>query len=118
MKKQKVASTDDFDGDGSRILAELENGLEIAVFYVDGEYHALSNYCVHQGAPLCEGPVTGNMSVNEDAEWEYEEEQRYIVCPWHEWKFDITTGKNVSDDRYVTPKFEVVVEDGTVFVLR
>jgi nitrite reductase/ring-hydroxylating ferredoxin subunit len=118
MSKHRVASTADFDGDGSRVIAEIDDGLEIAVFYFDGEYHALSNYCVHQGGPLCEGPVTGKMTVDESAEWEYEEKNRYIVCPWHEWKFDITTGKNVSDERYVTPKFEVVVEGDDVFVIR
>ena len=115
-KRYFVASTAELESN-DRVIAEIQ-GREIAVFDVDGEYYAVANYCVHQGAPLCEGPVTGKMRVDEGDEWEYDEEPRYIVCPWHEWKFDITTGKNVSDERYVTPNFDVVVEDEDVFVLR
>jgi nitrite reductase/ring-hydroxylating ferredoxin subunit len=29
--------------------------LEIAVFSVDGKYHAISNRCKHEGGPLSEG---------------------------------------------------------------
>lgn len=116
--KHRVAATDEFDGDGSRVLTEID-GLEIGVFYYAGEYHALANYCVHQGAPLCEGQLTGRMQPGEDGvSWEYDDDPRYVVCPWHEWKFDITDGVNVSDERYVTPTFETSVEDGHVYVHR
>jgi nitrite reductase (NADH) small subunit len=115
--KHRVASTDDFE-EGSRVVTEIE-GIEIAVFYVDGEYHALANYCVHQGGPLCEGKRTGKMEVGDDGvSWEYDDDPRYVVCPWHEWKFDVTTGVNVSDDRYVTPTFDVTVEENEVYVHR
>jgi nitrite reductase/ring-hydroxylating ferredoxin subunit len=118
MTRYKIATTDEFDGDGTRVLVEVD-GLEIAVFRVDGEYHALANYCVHQGGPLCEGKLTGRMSVGDDGvSWEYDGDQRYVVCPWHEWKFDVTTGRNVSDERYVTPTFEVTVEGEDVYVVR
>jgi len=118
MTKHRVASTNEFDDDRSRVLAEI-GGLEVAVFYVDGEYHALANHCVHQGGPLCEGPVTGKMEVGDDGlSWEYDDDPRYVVCPWHEWTFDVTTGKNVSDERYVTPTFEVSIENGDVYVHR
>jgi hypothetical protein len=79
MTRYNVASTDEFDGDGERILVEVD-GLEIAVFRVDGEYYALTNYCVHQGGPLCEGKLTGKMSVGDDGvSWEYEEDERYAL---------------------------------------
>lgn len=118
MTRYKVATTDEFDDDGARVLVEID-GLEIAVFRVDDEYHALANYCVHQGGPLCEGKLTGKMSVGDDGvSWAYEEDEQYVVCPWHEWKFDITTGRNVSDERYVTPTFEVIVEGEDIYVAR
>lgn len=118
MTRYKVAKTDEFDSDGARVLVEVD-GLEIAVFRIDGKYHALANYCVHQGGPLCEGKLTGKMSVGDDGvSWEYEEDERYVVCPWHEWKFDVTTGRNVSDERYVVPNLEVTVEDEDIYITR
>jgi nitrite reductase/ring-hydroxylating ferredoxin subunit len=116
--RHKVASTDEFDGEGSRVLMDVD-GLEIGVFLIDGEYHALANYCVHQGAPLCSGQLAGKMDVGDDGvSWEYGEDQRHLICPWHEWKFDVTDGVNVSDERYVTPTFETSVEDGVIYVHR
>lgn len=103
--------------EGSRVIVEVE-GREVAVFNVDGEYHALPNHCIHQGAPLCEGELTGRMTVDDDWEWVWEDEGTVITCPWHAWKFDVTTGKNVKDDRYRLPQYEVEVEDGTVYVRR
>lgn len=116
--RYKIADVEEISGDGQRVLAEIE-GIEIAVFRVDGEYYALSNYCVHQGGPLCEGPVDGHYAMGHEAwEWKYDPTEKHVLCPWHGWKFDITTGENIDDDRYVTPTYEVEVEDGEIFVLR
>lgn len=115
--RYRVAGTDDFTDDSDRIICEVD-GLEIGVFYVDGEYYALANYCVHQGAPLCEGQVAGEMAVDDNWEWQYDHDPCVVTCPWHEWKFDLETGVNISDERYVTPTFETEVEDGAVYVLR
>ena len=114
----KVADEDRFDGDGSRIIVETD-GLEIAVFRHGEEYFALANYCIHQGGPLCEGGLTGTTDVSEDQwDWTYDGEKRNIMCPWHGWTFDITTGVSVKDQSYAVPSYEVEVEDGTVYVLR
>lgn len=112
----KIASTDDFDGDGSRVITEV-NGQEIAVFRHAGDYYAVANYCVHQSGPLCEGGLTGYMQMAEDNwDWEYDDEPKYISCPWHGWAYDITTGDNVKDSRYSVPVYDVKVEDGDVYV--
>ena len=118
VERHEVASTDEFAEEGDRVIVDVD-GVEVAVFRVDGEYHALTNFCVHQGGPLCEGELHGRITVRDDGWlWGYDESQRCIVCPWHAWKFDVTTGRNVNDDRYRVPTFETVVEDETVYVLR
>jgi nitrite reductase (NADH) small subunit len=38
---------------------------------------ALDNVCPHRGGPLAEGTV----------------EHGKIVCPWHQWEFDLATGQ-------------------------
>lgn len=115
--QHKVAEVEELEADGDRVVAEVD-GKEVAVFRIDGEYYATLNYCVHQGGPLCEGKLTGEMVVDDDGwEWLYEDEERIITCPWHGWKFDLTTGENTQDRRYVIPQYEVVVTDGDVCVV-
>ncbi len=64
---------------GGAKVADL-GGRKVAVFNLDGIFHALSNECGHQGGPLGEGKVEGFA----------------VICPWHQWKFDVTTGHCLS----------------------
>lgn len=60
---------------GSAKLVELE-GKRIALFNIDGEYHAISDVCTHRGGPLSEGFVEGDR----------------VTCPWHGAQYDIKSG--------------------------
>jgi nitrite reductase/ring-hydroxylating ferredoxin subunit len=104
--------------DGTRLITEVA-GREIAVFRIDGSYHALLNYCVHEAGPLCEGPLEGELGTDEDDEWiwTYDDAPSIVACPWHAWKFDIETGKNLQNDRYSVPTYEVEVTDDGVFIV-
>jgi nitrite reductase/ring-hydroxylating ferredoxin subunit len=117
-ERHRIAAVEDFDGDRDRAFAEID-GVEVAVFRVDGAFHAVVNFCVHQGAPLCEGERRGRYEVGSDG-WELEwvDDGSTVVCPWHGWKFDVTDGRCVDDDRYRVPTYEVEVEDGVVYVRR
>lgn len=118
MTRHRVADAEEVAEDGDRIIVEVE-GQEIGVFRVDGELHALPNFCPHQAGPLCQGEITGRMVVNEDGwEWRYVQEGEIVTCPWHGWKYDITSGENIKDDRYSLPAYGVTVEDGDVYVER
>ncbi len=46
---------------------------------VDGRLYAIDNNCPHNGGPLGKGELRG----------------REVVCPWHGWRWDVTTGRNV-----------------------
>jgi NAD(P)H-dependent nitrite reductase small subunit len=72
----------------------------IALFNVEGRYHALTNRCPHRGGPLGQGFVAGPQ----------------VSCPWHNWTFDVTTGENVASADLMVQRFEVKVEDGNVYV--
>lgn len=113
-----VADIAELDSEGSRVITEID-GQEIAVFHIEGELHALANYCVHQSGPLCEGPLSGRMETQEDdTALQYDERQTAIRCPWHGWRFDISTGNSLQSDRYTVPTYEVEVENGDVYILR
>lgn len=116
--RHRIAAEEELSEDGSRVIAAVD-GLEIAVFRIGGELYAAANYCVHQGGPLCEGGLRGRYGVSDgDYEWTYDTTEKNIVCPWHGWKFDLTTGKNINDSRYTVPTYDVEVDDGGVYVVR
>jgi nitrite reductase/ring-hydroxylating ferredoxin subunit len=75
-------------------------GHAVALFNVDGTFHALANRCPHRGGPLGQGALSGTK----------------VSCPWHGWTFDVTTGSNVVDADVRVPRHEVKVEDGYVHV--
>ncbi|MFC4247650.1 Rieske (2Fe-2S) protein [Natribaculum luteum] len=109
-----VTSVDDVD-DGERVVVDVE-GREIALFHSNGEFHALSNYCTHQGGPACEGLLTGTIDVDEDDELVWACDDEIVSCPWHGWEFDITTGEHLASDKYRLPTYDVRVIDGELYV--
>jgi nitrite reductase/ring-hydroxylating ferredoxin subunit len=75
-------------------------GLVIALFNVNGTFHALTNRCPHRGGPLGEGFLDGAQ----------------VSCPWHNYTFDVTTGENVVSADLKVERYEVRVVDGQVCV--
>jgi len=115
--RHKIGTVDEFSEDGSRITEEV-NGREIVVFRKGDEYFALLDFCVHQGGPISDGMLQGQMVIGKDEwEWEWDEETQVITCPWHSWKYDITSGENIDCNKYQLPTFKTEVEDGEVFVI-
>ena len=115
-EKRRVARVDDLEEAG-RVVVEL-NGREIAIFEIDGEYRAYLNWCPHQGGPVCEGELTGRMEASFDretlsTEFEWTAEAETLVCPWHDWEFDIRTGDCFSGETDL-PSYTVSVEDGDI----
>ena len=72
----------------------------VALFNVDGEFHALDGICPHQGGPLGQGELAGSV----------------VTCPWHGFQFDVCTGRNVGNPALMHPSFPVKVEQGEVYV--
>ena len=75
-------------------------GKEIAVYNVDGSFFATSNICPHQGGPLDEGILEGNS----------------IVCPWHAWAFDVTTGVSPINPRAKIDCYPVKLEGADILI--
>lgn len=114
----EVGPAADFE-DGETRIIEVGRA-EVGVIKADGEFYALRNQCPHQGGPACEGLVEPRLVGEWDGPGERVQQHYsddYIVsCPWHGWSFDLETGEHIGDDSYVLPSYDVVIEDGTVFV--
>lgn len=78
----------------------LVAGRALAFFNVDGVVYALSNSCVHRGGPLGQGMLDGTT----------------VMCPWHAWTYDVTSGCSTVNPELKVDRFDVKVEDGHVFV--
>lgn len=117
-RKYKVGGVDELSENGDRLIAEID-GQEVAVFRIEDEFYALANYCVHQAGPLCEGELSEKTEIP-DGEWmwESEEGEKVIKCPWHAWRFDVTTGMSLDDSRYKTPTYEVTIEESDIYLSR
>ena len=94
----KVADGRDV-GPGEARVVEV-GGRTLALFNVDGRYFVIDNTCAHRGGPLGEGDVDGCV----------------VVCPWHGWRWDVTTGVNVNNPAVKVACFPVTVEAGGVYV--
>ena len=70
----KVATTSDL-APGQAKKVEVD-GKVIALFNLEGGYHAIDDTCPHRGGPLSQGPVEGEV----------------VMCPWHGSKFNVTSG--------------------------
>jgi len=75
-------------------------GVDLAIVRADGQFHALDALCPHQEGPLDEGYVAGGC----------------LVCPWHNWEFDVRTGEYLDDPTPSVKRYETLVEDGAVYV--
>ena len=72
----------------------------VALFNVDGQFHALDGVCPHQGGPLGQGDLIGCI----------------VTCLWHGWQFDVRTGQHQLSQKVVQDSLPVKVEEGQVLV--
>ena len=94
----KIAQTTDIpDGEGRSFEFE---GKTIAVFNVGGQFHATEGVCPHRGGPLGEGYLENNG----------------VTCPWHGWRFDVTTGQSPVNPAAKIPCLPVKVEGTDLLV--
>lgn len=84
---------------GQAVTFDVE-GVKVALFRTSRGYVAVRDRCPHMGASLSEGRLTGNA----------------VECAWHRWRFDTATGQSNSRSARCVAVYEVVVEDGTVYM--
>ncbi|MBX3301727.1 MAG: Rieske 2Fe-2S domain-containing protein [Nitrospira sp.] len=74
------------------------DGIWIAIFNVEGVFYAIDNSCPHAGGPLGEGALCEGV----------------VECPWHGWKFDVTSGERVGNPNFQVTCCEVCVQGDEV----
>ncbi len=76
-------------------------GEDVAIFNVEGKLYATQNSCTHEGGPLCEGALWGDI----------------ISCPWHGSEFNVRTGE-VTQGPATTPLkiYNIEVINGAILI--
>lgn len=99
-QKKKIAQVNDLNN-GEIKKVTVNDGLEIVLAKIDGEFYAVYGKCTHYGAPLGDGALNGDR----------------LVCPWHHACFDMKTGKHLEAPGIDgLPTYEVTTEGDSVFV--
>jgi nitrite reductase (NADH) small subunit/3-phenylpropionate/trans-cinnamate dioxygenase ferredoxin subunit len=72
----------------------------VALFNVDGAFHAIDNSCPHAGAPIGVRRFDG----------------RIVTCLYHGMRFDVTTGECPDATGWCAEKYEVRVHGDVIEV--
>lgn len=112
--KYAVAKTTELPP-GTRKIVTIENR-EIGIFNVHGKLFAIRNICPHRSGPLCKGRTRPLVISQGDLNIGYEREDEIIKCPWHQWEFDLRTGKSITDDDLRIRTYAVEIEDDTILI--
>lgn len=81
---------------------ELDGREPIAIYNLDGKFFATDDTCTHGNASMAEGDIDGSE----------------VYCPFHMGAFDIRTGEaTVAPCSVPLKTYEVVIEDGYLFIL-
>jgi nitrite reductase (NADH) small subunit len=94
----KVASTAELQPGSAMTVAV--NGVEIALYNVAGKVYATDNTCLHQGGPLGEGMLNGEV----------------ITCPWHMWEYNVCTGEKIGDGSVKVSTYPVEIDGSDIKV--
>lgn len=83
---------------GRGATVKLKDGTEVAIYNINGTFHAIENFCPHKGYPLADSRLYGHI----------------VECDLHAWRFDVTTGECFTKKACSIERYDVVVEDGWI----
>jgi nitrite reductase (NADH) small subunit/3-phenylpropionate/trans-cinnamate dioxygenase ferredoxin subunit len=83
---------------GRGATVKLPDNTEIALFNIDGTFHAIENFCPHKGYPLADCRLYGHK----------------VECSLHAWRFDVRTGECLTKKKCSIESYEVKVEEAWI----
>lgn len=85
--------------EGGRLVVNL-SGLSILLLKLDGQVYAIGNHCPHLGCSLARGKIEGMR----------------IICPCHDWTFDIRSGEFIMASEISLPIYRVKIDMQQIFL--
>ena len=94
----KVATTEELAPGGCKSVEV--SGSKIALFNAAGKFYAMDDTCAHLGGSLGDGSLDGTI----------------VTCPWHGWKYDVSTGACQTNPRTQLTCYEIRVDGDDVTI--
>jgi len=98
MPEQKICSLDQIPANAP-FEGQFE-GQTIIICRTEKGVQAMEGICPHRGAQLSQGRI----------------EDGVLICPWHDWAFDVNNGQGLSNPMSRLCKYRVEVRDNEVYV--
>ena len=115
MARHVVARAGEIPAGGRKLVTV--DGKRIVIFNLGGELFALSDTCPHKGGSLAGGILTGLVESGAPGDYKHSRPGEIVRCPWHQWEFDIRTGRSWCDPRRLRlMQYDVAVEPGATLV--
>lgn len=99
---------------GERKIIDYK-GIEIGLFNIDGEIHAILNRCPHMGAPLCQGKLQNEIESETPGRY-LTRYQTVLRCPWHKWEFRLIDGSCITSPDTRVKVFETQIKNGEIYL--
>ncbi|HEU0167084.1 MAG TPA: Rieske 2Fe-2S domain-containing protein [Chloroflexota bacterium] len=94
-----VAKTADV-AEGDMLEVDLD-GKAIAIANLGGSFYALAGECPHQGGPIAQGELEGDV----------------VTCPWHNFRFEFKSGRTLDPPIGNCAKYQIRVEGSDLQLL-
>lgn len=121
MTRVVVGKVSDIPPGQRKIVVPFRGRAGIGVFNVAGSFYAVRNICPHKNGPLCTGQLSGRVatdgppsilgtSISVDGDGEI------LRCPWHQWPFEISTGRCLTDPEMRVKTYPVKIDGDDIVV--
>jgi nitrite reductase (NADH) small subunit len=94
----RICSAAEVPSEGAKLVTLGQQ--ELAIIAYDGKFYAVENFCPHKGGPLGLGQVKNGV----------------ITCPWHRFRFELESGKSVTNPAMRASIRRVVVDGEDLIV--
>jgi nitrite reductase/ring-hydroxylating ferredoxin subunit len=118
-----VGASEDVPERGRLVVAIDVDGrtLTLGVFRFRDRLFAYENVCAHQGGPACQGRIVPRVRERLDDQQRslgtvFDEATMHIVCPWHGFEYDVTTGRHPGRPDYALRPVAVREDGGRIRV--
>ncbi|KAJ3223965.1 hypothetical protein HK099_000449 [Clydaea vesicula] len=97
----------------TRLVIKLKNSQlekEIVVAKVNEQLVAYDSICPHSGGPLYRGAI----DIEDTLETDDCNAECVVTCPWHEFKFSLKSGKDLTSKLYDMNVYQVILSENTL----
>jgi nitrite reductase/ring-hydroxylating ferredoxin subunit len=118
-----IGASDDVAERGRLVVSvdAADGTVTLGVFRFGGRLYAYENRCAHQGGPACQGRIVSRVRERLDDGRRsrglvFDDDTMHIVCPWHGFEYDVTTGRHPGRPDFALRPIGVVEEEGRIRV--